>query len=69
MNSDMTKCLRSVYEQIDIPADVLVTSPQLREELANEVRRQTGQAGMATQEIMHKLLRLRKAAGLPRLRR
>ena len=68
MNSDMTKCLRSVYEQIDIPADALVTSPQLREEFANEMRRHTGQAGTATQEIMRMLLRLRKAGGLPRLR-
>lgn len=69
MNTDMTACLRRAYEQIHISADVLATSPQLREELADEVRHRTGQTGMTTQKAMRLLLRLRKAGWLPRLRR
>lgn len=61
--------LRQAYTALDIPADTLLTDPILRERFANHIRQQTGEVGLATDDLLRRLLRLRKAGQLPRLRR
>jgi hypothetical protein len=68
MNDAMNRCLRHVYEQFDVPADAIVTDPELREAFASEVRKRADDPARETDHVLRDLLRLRKAGGLPRLR-
>lgn len=69
MSRTLQRCLRRLYEEFDVPADVLVTTPELREEFADRVRQRAAEPGITTDKVMRLLLRLRKCGGLPRLRR
>ena len=69
MNEAITICLPEIYEQFDTPVDRLLVDPKLREEFAKVVRDRTGHNDIATDQVMRRLLALRKAGGLPRLRR
>jgi len=69
MSTQLNESLRKSYDKFDVPADALVTSPDLRLRFANDVRTGAGQPELSTDEVMRALLRLRKNGGLPRLRR
>ncbi len=69
MQTDISTCIRQVYVEFDTPADVVVTDPHLREEVATEVRNRSDEEDMTTDQVMRRLLQLRKAGQLPRLRR
>jgi hypothetical protein len=69
MDSEITKHLQSAYVDFDVPADVIVTHPELREEFANKVRMRVGRPSIDADDLTRRLLRLRKAGKLPRLRK
>ncbi len=69
MQTDISESIQLVYIEFDTPADVVVTDPHLREELAAAVRRRIGAPDMTTDQVMRRLLRMRKAGQLARLRR
>ncbi len=69
MQADISENIQQGYVEFDTPADVVVTDPRLREDVAAEVRRRIGARDMTTDEVMRRLLRLRKAGHLAKLRR
>ncbi len=69
MQTDISESIQQVYIEFDTPADVVVTDPILREEVAAEIRRRTGARDMTTDQVMRRLLRMRKAGHLAKLRR
>ena len=69
MTADTNQRLCTLYEQFDTPADQIVTSAELREAFADRVRARAAEASLPTQEVMKRLLALRKAGRLPRIRR
>ncbi len=68
MNLNLSEYLQEAYTTFDVPADVIVTDPDLREEFAGEIRMRANRADMDTDDLMRHLLRMRKAGKLPRLR-
>ena len=69
MTADTNERLCTLYQQFDTPADQIVTSAELSEAFADQVRARAGEASLPTQAVMERLLALRKAGRLPRIRR
>lgn len=67
--STIDTILPALYQQFDVPADRLVTDPQLGDRFADLVRGQM--PGMAIDKglVLRRLITLRKRGLLPRIRR
>ncbi len=61
--------LVTLYGEFDTPADQFIGNPDLAESFAAALRGRVSDAGLELQEIMQRLVYLRKRGRLPRLRR
>jgi hypothetical protein len=61
--------LIATYEAFDTPVDQFIGNPGLAEAFATALRNRADTSGLDLQEIMHRLVYLRKRGRLPRLRR
>lgn len=67
MNFD-TALVRT-YEGFDVPVDQFIGDDGLTDAFVTAVRAEAGDPNLATQEVMRRLVSLRKQGRLPRLRR
>ncbi len=68
LSEDDRSVLTSIYSKLGIPAGQLLMNPAAIEELAQEFSVRCGKM-VAGKRLVHELIRLRKAGGLPRLHR
>jgi hypothetical protein len=61
--------LIATYEAFDTPVDQFLGNPKLTEAFVETLRNRVGNVGMGSEEIMKRLVYLRKRGRLPRLRR
>ena len=65
----LDEALISIYGDFDTPTDQFIGNPELAEAFAEALRNRLGDASLDLQEIMQRLVYLRKRGRLPRLRR
>ncbi len=63
------EALIATYEAFDTPADQFIGNPDLVKAFVTAVQARMGDDGLDTQEVMRRLVYLRKRGRLPRLRR
>ncbi len=66
---ELDAALATTYEDFNVPADQFFGNQDLIEAFTTAVRGRAGDPGLDSQDIMHRLLYLRKKGRLPRLRR
>ena len=61
--------LIATYAAFDTPVDRFIGNPDLAEEFTRRLRGRSGAGSLNSQEVMQRLVYLRKRGRLPRLRR
>ncbi len=69
VRSNLDAVLTRLYEEFDVPADQFLADDALTDEFVEHVYRSLGRREPDRQEVMRRLVTLRKGGRLPRLRR
>jgi hypothetical protein len=67
--SNLDSVLIDTYLMFDVPVDQFFGDVELAQAFSHEVSQRVGNARLDAQEVMRRLLNLRKKGQLPRLRR